>query len=230
MNYLFDVDGTLTEPRKPISKEVQEALIKLPGMKYTVTGSPLWMYQQQIPKEVSLTLAGEFWCSGNHFRIGNRSTTRHFQPPTGLFDTLFKLWEASMYHSKSGVYMEARPGALYFAVCGADATEDEREQYAAWNRRFWEREAHSNLLRQTFPDLEIVTGGVVSIDILNKGRDKSQVLEHIHGDVTFLGDKTDPGGNDHSLAEAVKARGGRVVTVKSPKDTLKFLEEECSRT
>ncbi len=230
MNYLFDVDGTLTEPRRPISKEMQEALIKLPGLKYTVTGSPLWMYQQQIPKEISLNLAGEFWCSGNHSRIGNRFVTRTFEPPKGLFDALFNLWSSSLYPSKRGTYMEARPGALYFAICGADATEEERAQYAHWNRRFWEREANANLLKQGFPDLEIVTGGVVSIDILNKYRDKSQVLEYIHGDVTFLGDKTDQGGNDHSLAEAVKARGGRVVPVKSPKDTLKFLEEECSRT
>jgi len=50
---IFDMDGTLTEPRQPISNEMIEVLRKLPNSykKYLVTGSDMAKVEEQIPVE-----------------------------------------------------------------------------------------------------------------------------------------------------------------------------------
>jgi len=53
--------------------------------------------------------------------------------------------------------------------------------------------------------LDAVIGGQISIDIYPKGRDKSQVLEHIEKrheseELIFIGDGIENGGNDYPLA------------------------------
>ena len=43
-------------------------------------------------------------------------------------------------------------------------------------------------------------GGEISIDIYEKGKDKSQVIDRISGNNIFFGDKCFQGGNDHKIA------------------------------
>ena len=54
---IFDMDGTLTEPRKLISDEMIEVLRKVPNSykKYLVTGSDMAKVEEQIPVEFLLT-------------------------------------------------------------------------------------------------------------------------------------------------------------------------------
>ena len=77
-----------------------------------------------------------------------------------------------------------------------------------------------------FPDIEATVGGQISIDIYPKGKDKSQILKDLnYNRYVFFGDKQQPGGNDHSLAMAIRKKN-RFDThnVKGYKDTWKTLK------
>ena len=61
------MDGTLTDPRQPISEEVIEALKKAPAgiKKHLVTGSDMSKIEEQIPKEFLLNLFNRVYaCNG----------------------------------------------------------------------------------------------------------------------------------------------------------------------
>jgi len=73
----------------------------------------------------------------------------------------------------------------------------------------------------------VVVGGQTGLDIGPKGSDKSQILRDFNKDdeLHFFGDRMGYGGNDHSLAEAVKERGGYVYCVKDYKETWELLSK-----
>jgi len=55
---------------------------------------------------------------------------------------------------------------------------------------------------------------------------KEQIVKNFDApDVTYFGDKTMPGGNDHSIASKLEREGGKVQTVNSWKDTFSCLQE-----
>ena len=51
---IFDMDGTLSESRQPISDEMIDCLRKIPNSykKYLVTGSDMAKIEEQIPVDV----------------------------------------------------------------------------------------------------------------------------------------------------------------------------------
>jgi hypothetical protein len=70
--------------------------------------------------------------------------------------------------------------------------------------------------------------GETGIDITLKGRGKEQVLTDFEDSdiLIFIGDKTELGGNDHGIAEAVNARSnGKSYNVNSWEDTWQILKE-----
>jgi hypothetical protein len=80
----------------------------------------------------------------------------------------------------------------------------------------------------------ITVGGNISIDIVENGCGKEQVAPQLRAqfpdaEIVFLGDRTMPGGNDHSLAEALrKMDNTQVVQVEGPDDSLNFLKKYCN--
>ena len=72
-----------------------------------------------------------------------------------------------------------------------------------------------------FPDLTVALGGQTGLDIGPLGADKSQILRDFTADdeIHFFGDRMEPGGNDHSLGEAVKKMGGFTYNVDSYTET-----------
>ena len=64
---LFDMDGTLTDPRQPITEDVVKNLKSVsPGIKkYLVTGSDMSKIDEQIPNDILLGLFERvFACNG----------------------------------------------------------------------------------------------------------------------------------------------------------------------
>jgi hypothetical protein len=76
-----------------------------------------------------------------------------------------------------------------------------------------------------------VIGGAVSIDIFNRGNDKSQVIEKFFKDslkthkIAFVGDRIPAPGNDNALAEKLHEHpNGEAYEVESWRDTAKLLK------
>ena len=82
--------------------------------------------------------------------------------------------------------------------------------------------------------IDATIGGQISIDIYDKGSDKSQVLKVIQdelydapiNDYIFIGDRTMEGGNDYPLAQLMDTMDNcKSNQVEGWEDTLKVLQE-----
>ena len=122
-----------------------------------------------------------------------------------------------------------------FSVVGANATSQERREYTEYDLIIGERQEIIDKLKSKYPALDFVIGGAVSIDIFNKGNDKSQIikrylnstLKFINNKVVFVGDRITSPGNDHALANLLeKHPSGQVFEVESWQDTAALLSTD----
>jgi len=214
--FIFDVDGTLTPSRLPMTKEFQKFFkqwIKK-NQFYLVTGSDLPKLQEQMCY-FDIEAEGIFTCCGNQFwkpdpHIVNISAElvydNKFKVPRKLNKLLGTIMSNSQYPHRYGNHIEDRGSMVNFSIVGRDCTQEQREEYFEWDKQSLEREIIANAVKEKFPDLDAVIGGQISIDIYPKGNDKSQVLEHIEkrhsrGELIFIGDGIENGGNDYPLAK-----------------------------
>jgi phosphomannomutase len=221
--FIFDVDGTLTPSRQPMTKEFQEFFSEWVKKNkfYLVTGSDLPKLQEQmcmydIEAEAIFTCCGnEMWKPDPH--IVNISAYQIYENKFELTNKLKSMLDvilmASPYPDRYGNHIEDRGSMLNFSVVGRDCNQLQREIFYGWDNKHNERKKISNVIKEKFPELDAVLGGQISIDIYPKGNDKSQVLEHIKDrnvvstktdEFIFIGDRTEKGGNDYPLAKLMK--------------------------
>ena len=205
--YLFDVDGTLTEPRQPMTQNFANlfrVLVK-GNLVYLVSGSDLGKLREQVPKDILDSCAGIFSSSANQFNIGDELVYENeLEVENELQQFLEGFLENSQYKTKTGNHIEHRPGMINFSVVGRNATQDERKEYYSWDRRKLERKKFAVSLMAHFPALDAEIGGEISVDIYPRGYDKRQSVnylreEHPGKKICFFGDKTDKHGNDYSV-------------------------------
>ena len=216
--YIFDVDGTLTPSRLPMTKEFQKFFkewIKKNKF-YLVTGSDLPKLQEQMCF-YDIEAEGIFTCCGNQFwkpdpSIVNTSAEliydNKFEMTNKLKSSLEVMLMSSQYPHRYGNHIEDRGSMVNFSVVGRNCTQEQREKYYEWDKEKGERRKMSIFLKNKFKDLDAVIGGQISIDIYPKGNDKSQVLNVIEqerltppSEYIFIGDGIENGGNDYPLAE-----------------------------
>jgi len=236
MIYLFDIDGTLTEPQKPISDEMTDALLELQVSDdvFLVTGSDraLLIKNGQINERLDHNLSGIFTCQGSMLHI-NGEPVHEVQAefPNEIIDALHEFLDESDFSIRAGNHIVNRPGMINFTIVGRDATPVERLEYSQFDKTRHEREYMADVLRNKFPDYDFMIGGEISIDISPKGVNKSQVIKYLkdHGNtgfITFFGDKTFEGGNDFVLADALRHDGhfNVIHQVQGPQETLQKLQ------
>ena len=216
--FIFDVDGTLTPSRLPMTKEFQKFFkqwIKKNKF-YLVTGSDLPKLQEQMCF-YDIEAEGIFTCCGNQFwkpdpSIVNTSAEliydNKFEMTNKLKSSLEVMLMSSQYPHRYGNHIEDRGSMVNFSVVGRNCTQEQREEYYEWDKEKGERRKMSIFLKNKFKDLDAVIGGQISIDIYPKGMDKSQVLNVIEqerlippNEYIFIGDGIENGGNDYPLAE-----------------------------
>ena len=213
--YIFDVDGTLTPSRQPMDEKFQEFFKEWVKKNtfYLVTGSDLLKLQEQmcfydIEAERIFTCCGnEMWEPDPH--TVNTSANLVYSHKFELSDDLLKYLEDTLdgsdYPIKAGNHIEDRGSMLNFSMVGRKCSLQERKDYFEYDKLTGERQEIAKYIRQNWQDLDAVIGGEISIDIYPKGNDKSQVLEHIEknhptGEIIFIGDRIEGGGNDYPLA------------------------------
>ena len=231
--YIFDVDGTLTPSRQRMTEEFARFFDEWSKENtfYLVSGSDLDKIKEQIPIAYLDRADGIFTCGGNKFYIGSKlEYEKRFKPPETLLTYLGELIRFSETPVQSTNHRENRGSLLNFSVVGRDCTLEERQQYFEWDNEVGERKEIAEYIKRTWPKLDAVIGGQISIDIVPKGRDKSQILEHIQkkenaNEYIFLGDRIEEGGNDYPLAKLMgKTDGCRYYKVEDYKETKQILE------
>lgn len=132
---------------------------------------------------------------------------------------------------KRGNFIEFRNGLINVCPVGRSCSQEEREQFNAYDKENSIRQKFIDQLELQFGpksndpiDLVYSIGGQISFDAFPRGWDKTFCLDLIDKSFTkvyFFGDKTKPGGNDHEIFADPRTIGH---TVTNPDDTLNQLE------
>ena len=226
--YLFDLDGTLTWPRRPMTPEhtillrdfsAHHKVVVITGSDWPKAVEQLNGLEQMLDVHT---------CAGNVFhRDGAQVEARHSDLLTDpvLMAELERFWQESPYQIKTGNHIEVRSGMLNVSVVGRNATQYQRKEYNEYDSKTNERRIFAQNIQARFPSLHTAIGGEISIDLVEKNYDKSQVVAKLSNyRIEFFGDKVKKGGNDHEVAEAVRASGGKIYEVGSPTETFEILE------
>ena len=130
--FIFDVDGTLTPSRQPMTKEFQSFFSIWSEMNifYLVTGSDLSKLQEQmcyfdIEAERIFTCCGnEMWKPDPQIPITSAEQVycKKFKPPKNLLKYLNEQLDIIDYPVKAGNHIEDRETLLNFSVVGRNCS------------------------------------------------------------------------------------------------------------
>ena len=244
--YIFDVDGTLTPSRRPMTEDFLEFFNGWSKQNpfYLVSGSDLDKIKEQVPGFILERAEGVFTCGGIKYYIDNKlEYEKVFNPPNNLLTYLGQQIRESETPVMSTNHREDRGSMLNFSVVGRDCTLEERQKYFEWDKQVGERKRIAESVRDGWPGIDAVIGGQISIDIAPVGNDKSQVIKRVRNDYAipfmnasemeyiFIGDRTMEGGNDYPLAKVMKEidnckvyQAGEPSQEDGYKETQKILE------
>ena len=216
--FLFDVDGTLTEPRQPMDFEFAtwfENWIPKHDV-YLISGSDLPKIQEQIPSKVLNECKGIFSCMGNELWQQDRNKNLYCIYKNELkiskeVETFLKSKiTISDFEYKKPPHFEYRTGMLNFSVVGRGASPLLRQYYSEWDEMKRERAKISKEFNKLFNkkyDIEALAGGQISLDIQAIGKDKGQIIDHLdYENYVFFGDKCSKNGNDFSLYKRLEEK------------------------
>ncbi len=204
-NFIFDVDGTLTDSRKLIDKTFKNFMLDFTRMHicYICTGSDRQKTIEQLGEDLTNQFKLAFQCSGN--QIFENNTVKYTNDWKISNEELWFLKEKlskSNYIEKTGNHIEERIGSINFSIVGRNANSAERASYYSWDKKFREREKIVNEYNEYYGHKsEAAIGGETSIDIFKIGCDKSQIKKHIEGETIYFGDKCYLGGNDYAISK-----------------------------
>lgn len=231
--YIFDIDGTLTEPRKQIDPFFINEFKNWMKNKqcFIATGSDFAKAKEQISENILKNFKNIFCCMGNEVRTGDGKviSKSNFTIPDSLNDDLADFLKKSTYPLRTGLHLEFRTGMVNFSIVGRNANHQQREEYNLWDQQFGERKKITNFINENYPTLNASVGGSISIDILEEGCDKGQVIHHLENagaqKVVFVGDRCYEGGNDWGVIRELKKSNLAFewYQVDGPKDTLALL-------
>lgn len=228
------MDGTITPVRQAMTPDFSKRFI--PWLKshlaYLAAGSNFEKVCEQLPSEAIGAFSGIYSSMGNVFHEKGKEVYRHeIKLKKEMLQTLERYRRNTEYKGQLySNYMELRPGMLNFSVLGRNCPFAERAKYNEWDNEHHEREAIVREINENFPEYEASVGGKISVDIVTKGCSKAQIANKVremypNHKIIFLGDRTEPGGNDYALAEALRSMANtEVIAVNNPEDVLKYLE------
>lgn len=202
MNYIFDIDGTLTPSRLPMDERFRKWFLKWCQDKnvYFVTGSDKDKTIEQVGLELWLAVCRVYQSCGNVvYEKGELIRSDNFELSKSQTDFLNKILEESPWYGDYGCNIDRRTGLVNFSTVGRECPQSVREEYFANET---ERVSIAQSIMDEFPELEASVGGQISIDIYIKGKNKAQVLKDITGYSVFFGDGCE-GGNDEPIAKVV---------------------------
>lgn len=249
INFIFDVDGTLTLPRQPMTEEFSRFFQNwIVGKNvHLISGSDIDKIKEQVPDIILMGVNSVHACSGNqiwessYHHLESKYTELKCVKETQWIPTHHLMWEIihlldrSPYPLQLGNHIENRVGSINISTIGRNANIEQRDEYEKWDKDYGERIDIVSRLCLKFPDIDCAIGGQISIDIYPKGKDKSQILNWISSrdnflsfidePVIFFGDKC-LSGNDKTLAKSIVKNGfGSFHNVKDHTETLTILKE-----
>lgn len=248
---LFDVDGTITPARQNIGNEMHMCLQALRDRVYIglVGGSDLKkIAEQTLPPSLRTNSVDPIETCVNNYDyvfaenglvaykdgqlVGKQSLISHLgEDKIQRFINFCLAYMAKLtLPVKRGNFIEFRNGLINVCPVGRSCSQEEREQFNAYDqkhsiREHFIRELENNFGPTSSDPLGLVysIGGQISFDAFPEGWDKTfslSLLDRAFEQIYFFGDKTHEGGNDHEIFVDPRTIG---MTVQNPADTLRQL-------
>jgi hypothetical protein len=240
---IFDLDGTLTKSKSNLDKEMAALLSKLLQERYVAVTSGCSFHQfenqflSKLPRSTNFSNLFMFptcSASGHYY---NKKRGRYYRAYSNLisqsavkkivrsFKAVFS--EIAYVHPKKtyGPVFENRGSQLTFSALGQKAPLNLKQR---WDPHQKKRLKIRKLLKAHLPEFEISIGGTTSIDVTQRGVDKTlcvwRLKEKLHvklREMLFVGDALFKGGNDYIM----KSAGIRCVPVSGPEETKKLVRK-----
>ena len=208
INYLFDVDGTLTPPRSYMNHWFRVYFYiwmthqqELGNRVFFVTGSDKKKTIEQVSKRLWYSVDGIYQNSGNQLYVrGELIKESQWVMPDDLRKDITKHITKSDWYGVADNNIEERVGMVNISTIGRDVDNPLRIEYYKWDNENNERRIIVSDLSAKYPELNFAIGGEISIDIHPLGKDKGQVLADMEGETVYFGDKCYLGGNDYNIS------------------------------
>jgi len=252
---LFDMDGTLTEARKPFASFLSSPLKQLVSIADIgiVTGSDFNYVQEQmgsVLEDHSIRYSLHILpCNG----------TKYYKPPEfsaqgfELFEKVsmkehlgsekWRLLMETIIQAQSrtldfdipltGHFIYNRESMINWSPAGRNATDKERSEFVRFDKKFKFRKIMLDDLRFKFSELNlndvtIKLGGDTSFDIYPTGWDKTYSLRYFKdSNVWFVGDRArTPKGNDYEIYRECEPRSFHTT---GPEQTKEIIETIIKR-
>jgi len=235
---LFDVDGTLTEPRKVVSHETVAFLAALREKIAigVVGGSDLTKQKEQLGDSPNMF----DWCFSENGllaykdgeKIGQTSIVDHLGEDNlkRVINWTLKYVANLDIPIKRGTFVEFRQGMLNISPIGRNCSRQERNEFETFDLANDIRKNMVAAMKEEFADLNLTysIGGQISFDMFPNGWDKTYCLNYLNPDdfdeIHFFGDKTFEGGNDFEIYSSDRTIGHSIDDA-DPMTTLKQLSE-----
>ena len=237
---LFDVDGTLTIPRKKIEKSMVECLEKLVCKEDIeigfVGGSDLEKQKEQLTEDNFKYFTWMFSQNGLHsFYKQELFYEKNLIEFLGedkysmiINKILFCLSELNI-PKKRGNFIELRTGLINVSPIGRSCSQLEREEFNEYDSKYKYREKLIEHIKTELgsigDEFQFSIGGQISFDMFPKGWDKTfalQFVENKYEKIYFFGDMVHEGGNDFEIYNDKRVHGCKVTQYK---DTIRILED-----
>jgi len=234
---LFDIDGTLTLPRKSATSEIYELLQQLRqrAIVGVVGGSDLVKQKEQLGENIINEVDYSFSENGLvAYKDGQIIATKTITDHLGedalkefINWTLRYLSEVDI-PIKRGTFIEFRTGMINISPIGRNCSRAERDAFEEYDKQYNIRQQMIQAMQQRFAHLNLTysIGGQISFDVFPNGWNKTYCLQYLpeeeYDEIHFFGDKTFEGGNDFEIYTHPRVIGH---SVTSPEDTIRICRE-----
>uniref|UniRef100_A0A2P2JE15 Phosphomannomutase n=1 Tax=Rhizophora mucronata TaxID=61149 RepID=A0A2P2JE15_RHIMU len=200
---LFDVDGTLTAPRKVATSKMLEFMQELRKVVTVgvVGGSDFSKITEQLGKTVINDYDYVFSENGLvAHKDGKLIGTQSLKSFIGE-EKLKELINFILHYIadldipiKRGTFIEFRSGMINVSPIGRNCSQEERDEFERYDKVHNTRLKMVSVMREKFAHLNLTfsIGGQISFDVFPDGWDKTYCLRYLNGfnEIHFFGDKT----------------------------------------
>lgn len=240
--FLFDMDGTLSKSKSPISKEMASILEKILMKKKIgiISGGTWEQFETQVIHKINNTYYKNLLIlptTGTQlyfFDEQNNSWKKSYDEALSsderrlIISSLQNAVKAAGFSNEKvyGIRFEDRGSQITYSALGSRAPFEEKKQ---WDIDQEKRKYIISFLPKEIHDhYSITIGGTTSIDITKKNIDKAYAVKKIHdlynieyNDMLFFGDKLQSGGNDYPVKKLLS----HAIEVSSEEDTYHILHQ-----
>ena len=233
---LFDIDGTLTEPRCKIEEKMIKFLncLKRKFKIGCVGGSNFEKAKEQVGYNILEIFDYSFFENGlnaykNNILIEKQNLFNYIgnDKINKFVNFVLKYISELNIPVKTGTFIEFRNGMINISPIGRNCSQEQRNEFEKYDNIYKIRNTMIDILEKEFKDynFKYSIGGQISFDVFPIGWDKTFCLKFLNDFkyIYFIGDKTEIGGNDYEIYDSERTISFKT---KGVDDTIRILKIE----